>query len=81
MTGQGEAVWAGLADEVFAEGERFGRKPVRVKRMSTSEYPTPAKRPKNSRLDSSRLHQTFGLRLPDWRASTRVCVQRFVAGN
>jgi len=80
MTGSGEAVWAALAEAVFEEAERFGRKPVKVKRIATADYPTPAKRPKNSRLDNAKLGQVFGLTLPDWRESTRACVARLLAG-
>jgi dTDP-4-dehydrorhamnose reductase len=54
---------------------------VRVRRIRTDEYPTPAKRPANSRLDNSKLKAHFGVGLPDWRASARACVQRLVAGN
>jgi dTDP-4-dehydrorhamnose reductase len=78
MTGSGEAVWADLAEAVFAEAERFGRKPVRVKRIATADYPTPAKRPKNSQLDNRKLGDVFGVKLPDWRASTRACVARLL---
>ncbi len=43
--------------------------------VPTSAYPTPAKRPLNSRLDTSKLQQTFGLVLPPWEAG----VQRMLA--
>lgn len=36
--------------------------------IATAEYPTPAQRPANSRLDTHKLRETFGLHLPDWRA-------------
>lgn len=35
--------------------------------IPTTEYPTPARRPLNSRLDTTRLRTAFGLVLPDWR--------------
>ncbi len=38
-----------------------------VRAISTSDYPTPARRPLNSRLDCSKLQHTFGLRLPPWQ--------------
>ncbi|RIX41492.1 MAG: dTDP-4-dehydrorhamnose reductase [Rhodocyclales bacterium GT-UBC] len=37
-----------------------------IRAISTAEYPTPARRPANSRLDCSRLEQDFGLAMPDW---------------
>jgi dTDP-4-dehydrorhamnose reductase len=81
MTGSGEGTWADLAEHVFAEAARLGRAPVRVKPITSADYPTPAKRPKNSRLDNSRLSQDFGVILPDWRASAHACVGRLIGGK
>ncbi len=78
MAGQGEASWADLADATFAAAERFGRKPVRVKRITTADYPTPAKRPANSRLDCGKLERIFGVALPPWRASVETTVTRLL---
>jgi dTDP-4-dehydrorhamnose reductase len=78
MTGQGEATWAEFASAIFAEAERHGRKPVRVKPIATADYPTPARRPANSRLSNEKLARTFGVVLPDWRLSTRACVARLL---
>jgi dTDP-4-dehydrorhamnose reductase len=78
LTGGGEASWADFAESIFAEAERHGRKPVRVNRIATADYPTPAKRPANSRLDNSKLARIYGLTLPDWRVSTRACVARLL---
>jgi dTDP-4-dehydrorhamnose reductase len=49
-----------------------------VKRITTTEYPTPTRRPANSRLDCSKLSQAFGVILPHWRESTRACVEQLV---
>jgi dTDP-4-dehydrorhamnose reductase len=46
-----------------------GRKLARLVAIPSSEYPTPAARPRNSRLDCSKLARTFAVRLPDWRDS------------
>ncbi|MGB8276731.1 MAG: dTDP-4-dehydrorhamnose reductase [Methylovirgula sp.] len=77
--GGGEASWADFAEAVFAGAARRGRAPVRVDRITTQDYPTPAQRPKNSRLDPQKLHSTYGLRLPDWRPSLEACLDRLVA--
>ena len=79
MPGGEAASWADFAEGVFAEAERAGRRAVKVERISTSEYPTPAKRPANSRLDPSKLAEVYGLRLPGWRASLPACVARLLA--
>ena len=78
MAGQGEASWADFAEATFAAAERFGRKPVRVKRITTADYPTPAKRPANSRLDCGKLERVFGVALPPWRASLETTVARLL---
>ncbi len=78
MTGGGEATWADFAEEIFAEAQKYGRTPVRVNRIATADYPTPARRPANSRLDNARLQAAFGLSLPDWRSSTAACVRRLL---
>ena len=39
-----------------------------VEAVPTSTFPTPARRPLNSRLSSAKLRERFGLALPDWRA-------------
>ena len=41
----------------------------RILPIATSDYPLPARRPLNSRLDCTKLAQTFGLSLPDWRTA------------
>jgi len=79
MTGQGEATWADVAEATFAAAERHGRKPVRVRRIGTLDYPTPAKRPANSRLDNDKLSRTYGVVLPEWRRSLSDCVDRLLS--
>ncbi|MES2715818.1 MAG: dTDP-4-dehydrorhamnose reductase [Pseudomonadota bacterium] len=67
----GETSWCGYARHVLAFAQQHGvalkAGPEAVQAVPTSSYPTPARRPLNSRLDTSRLRQTFGLQLPDWR--------------
>lgn len=78
MTGAAEASWADFAEEIFALAQKQGRAPVAVKRIATADYPTPAKRPANSRLDNSKLRQCYGVALPDWRPSLAHCVERLL---
>jgi len=63
MTASGETTWHGFAKEILAAAKLD----VPVAPVPTSEYKTAAARPKNSLLDSSRLRETFGIALPDWR--------------
>ena len=78
MTASGEGSWADFADAIFqSSGSRGGPTAV-VRRIETRDYPTPAKRPANSRLDSSKLARLHGVRLPDWRQSTDEVVERLL---
>ena len=78
LTGAGEATWADLAEAVFAEAHARGRRLTRVKRITTAEYPTPARRPANSRLDNAKLLRVYALALPDWRTSVAGCCARLI---
>jgi dTDP-4-dehydrorhamnose reductase len=80
--GAGETTWHGLAMAVFEAASRHGVKiPTTVAAIATADYPTPARRPANSRLDCGRLDAMFGIRLPDWRDSVvRTVDEIFVAG-
>ncbi len=57
--------WAGFAREIFAQAELA----VSVSDIASSAYPTPAKRPGNSRMDCSDLETAFTISRPDWRHS------------
>lgn len=78
MTGQGEATWAGFAEAIFAASKARGGPSASVRPISTADYPTPAKRPANSRLDNSKLAETYGLRLPQWQNSLERVIARLV---
>ncbi len=67
MTGAGEASWADFAVEIFARSAQVDGVTAEVGRILSSAYPTPAKRPANSRLDCSLLEARHGAKLPDWR--------------
>ena len=63
FAGAPEVSWAGFAREIFA---RSGLAPE-VQDIPTSAYPTPARRPLNSRLDCTAIARDFGIARPDWR--------------
>jgi dTDP-4-dehydrorhamnose reductase len=67
--GAGHTTWHGLAEAIFAESARHGGRQPIVEPITTADWPTPAHRPPDSRLDCSRLEAVFGQRLPPWRQS------------
>jgi dTDP-4-dehydrorhamnose reductase len=75
LAAAGATSWHGYARLLIdAARQRWPDAPWRVQAIDpvpTSAYPTPAPRPRNSRLDTTRLRQTFGLHLPPWEAGVR----------
>lgn len=65
FAGAPDTSWAGFARETFA----CAGMPVTVTEIPTAGYPTPARRPLNSRLDCATLATDFGINRPDWRAA------------
>jgi len=72
--GSGEASWADFAAAIFAVSSARGGATARVKPILTADYPTPARRPANSRLGGDRLSKATGYRPPPWRDSLSVCL-------
>ena len=69
-TNQGETSWHGFATEIFAQAARFGEATPRIVPITTADWPTPVRRPADSRLDGTKLATQFGITLPDWRDAT-----------
>jgi len=71
LTAAGATSWHGLASYAIARararGASFKVDPAQICPIATEAYPLPAKRPKNSRLDTSKLSDALDLRLPDWK--------------
>ncbi len=63
-SGTPDVSWAGFARAVFFEAEKM----IRISDCFTQDFPTPALRPGNSRLDCTTLETDFGIARPDWRA-------------
>ncbi len=78
MAGTGYTNWAEFAAEVFGLSARLGGPSARVRPIKTADYPTPAKRPANSRLDCTKLKEAHGVVLPQWQASLELCVKRLI---
>jgi dTDP-4-dehydrorhamnose reductase len=67
--GSGETTWHEFACAIFAAARPLGWNAPPVEPIGTADYPTPARRPADSRLDCGKLAATFGVRLPNWRPS------------
>ncbi len=77
----GETTWCGFADAIFARAEpHWGRRPA-VRPITTDQYPTPAKRPHYSVLDTAKLGATFGIAPPSWQDSLDRVVARCFAAS
>ncbi len=76
FTGAPDTSWAGFARAILA-GAGLA---TEVQDISTADYPTPAQRPLNSRLDCSTMTATFGIPRPDWRAGLADVLRELEAG-
>lgn len=76
LTATGAISWYGFASAVFAEAKaQLEMTPPKLIPITTAEYPLPARRPANSRLDTSKLTRTFGLTPPHWKTMLTACMR------
>ena len=72
---QGETSWHAYASYVLQQAQQLGwvlkAGPEHVASILTADYPTAARRPLNSRLDTRKLQEAFGLHLPHWQLHVR----------
>jgi dTDP-4-dehydrorhamnose reductase len=73
-----ETTWHGFAAAVFKALSRHGGRTPSLQEITTADYPTAARRPANSRLDSSKVERVFGIRLPPWRSSLESCIDQLL---
>lgn len=74
LTAQGETSWFGFAQAIGEHLLAEGKACAELEGIPASDYPTPAKRPLNSRLDCSRLQQQWQVGQPQWREALRECL-------
>jgi dTDP-4-dehydrorhamnose reductase len=78
----GETSWHGYAQfvigEALAAGKALKATVDAVAPLATEQYPTPARRPLNSRLDTTRFRTTFDLRLPPWQEGVRHVLRQIL---
>jgi dTDP-4-dehydrorhamnose reductase len=80
----GETSWHGYARFVVGQAQQRGEilraSPEQVRAVPSSAFPTPARRPHNSRLDTTRLSEALGLRMPAWQQGVarmlQLCLNR-----
>ena len=74
--------WAGFAKEIFEQAAYRGliSSTPTVREIATTDYPTPATRPLNSRLDCSKLKSTFGIEPDDWKISLGLVLDELKGG-
>ncbi|PVZ10357.1 MULTISPECIES: dTDP-4-dehydrorhamnose reductase [unclassified Pseudomonas] len=74
LTASGSTSWFGFAEAIAEQLKAAGKPCARLVPIDTAQYPTPAKRPANSRLDCSLLQRAWGVSQPDWHAALLSCL-------
>lgn len=82
LAADGETTWHGYATELLryavAHGVELKVDPQAIVAIPTTEYPLPAPRPANSRLDTSKLREMFGIHVPDWRQGIHFLLDQII---
>ena len=85
LTAAGETSWHGLAchivNRALANGATLKLNTGQIHAIPTEAYPLPAKRPKNSRMDTGALSSALGLHLPNWNIHVDRVVDQLVSGE
>jgi dTDP-4-dehydrorhamnose reductase len=79
LCGAGETTWSEFAGSIFAAARERGLelKVKTVEPIATADYPTPAQRPLNSRLDTSRIHDELSVQMPHWQVGLSECLNEY----
>jgi len=79
---RGETSWHGFAQEIFSRaqqaGEQLSMGPEHAHAIPTSDYPTPAKRPLNSRMALNKLERALNIQLPDWQSQLSLNLNEYL---
>jgi len=82
LVADGETTWYDYARFVVSEARAAGKSlklsPHAIRAIPSSDYPTAAKRPANSRLDSTKLRTTFDLALPNWKSGVQHVLRQIL---
>jgi dTDP-4-dehydrorhamnose reductase len=74
----GEASWCEFARAIFEIAAAYGRAAPTVEPITTADYPTPARRPANSRLSTEKIHRDFGVAPRPWRVALDEIIERLL---
>jgi dTDP-4-dehydrorhamnose reductase len=74
----GSTTWAGLAREIMALSAARGGPSATVEGITTADYPTPARRPSNSRLDTSKINRDYGIAPRPWKDAVAEIVAELI---
>ena len=80
LSGAGDASWADFAEAILDESAAYGGRRPRVRRITTADYRTRARRPANSRLDCARFTRVFGQPMRPWREGLSACFDEIRVG-
>ncbi|MDF1594049.1 MAG: dTDP-4-dehydrorhamnose reductase [Desulfobacterales bacterium] len=79
LTSAGATTWHGFAEKIKAVAEQGNQRELltiqNIEPVSTEEYPTPARRPRNSTMMITKLQQKYGLTMPNWDAALELCME------
>ena len=78
FSGAPVTTWYGFTNAIIAEGKALIANPPEVDAITTEEYPTPASRPLNSRLDCEKIRNTFGIPQPSWEVNLKDVLDELV---
>ena len=82
LVAEGETSWYGYARYVIEQASSLGLKTKiaakDVKAIGTKDYPMPAPRPANSRLDTTKIKETFGITLPTWQEEVDLVLRELI---
>jgi dTDP-4-dehydrorhamnose reductase len=79
---RGETSWQGFAQEIFRMAQQAGQQltmgPENAHPIPTSDYPTPAPRPLNSRMDVTKLEKNLNIQLPTWQSQLALTLSEYL---
>jgi dTDP-4-dehydrorhamnose reductase len=78
LSGAPDTTWHGFAEAIFAGAAARGHRAPVLRAIPTSAYPTPTRRPADSRLECSRIAAVHGVRRPDWRSALERCLDELL---